>query len=98
MLNTFCSRTKISDNEREKAEPNLQSSTSGKSKKKKKKKKKQGEEANSPAQVKSGWFKRQLQRNHKAALSLDISILNKNYFWEINSFMGLDCLQLFLKS
>ncbi|XP_062346419.1 protein LYRIC isoform X5 [Cinclus cinclus] len=41
---------KISDNEREKAEPILQSSTSGKSKKKKKKKKKQGEEANSPAQ------------------------------------------------
>lgn len=44
---------KISDNEREKAEPILQSSTSGKSKKKKKKKKKQGEDANSPAQVKS---------------------------------------------
>ncbi|XP_010150924.1 PREDICTED: protein LYRIC, partial [Eurypyga helias] len=41
---------KASDNEREKAEPILQSSTSGKSKKKKKKKKKQGEEANSPAQ------------------------------------------------
>ncbi|XP_030300341.1 protein LYRIC isoform X1 [Calypte anna] len=41
---------KPSDNEREKAEPVLQSSTSGKSKKKKKKKKKQGEEANSPAQ------------------------------------------------
>uniref|UniRef100_A0A8C4V762 Metadherin n=1 Tax=Falco tinnunculus TaxID=100819 RepID=A0A8C4V762_FALTI len=41
---------KTSDNEREKAEPILQSSTSGKSKKKKKKKKKQGEEANSPAQ------------------------------------------------
>ncbi|XP_053805163.1 protein LYRIC isoform X2 [Vidua chalybeata] len=41
---------KISDNEREKAEQILQSSTSGKSKKKKKKKKKQGEEANSPAQ------------------------------------------------
>ncbi|NWV39734.1 LYRIC protein, partial [Grantiella picta] len=41
---------KISDKEREKAEPILQSSTSGKSKKKKKKKKKQGEEANSPAQ------------------------------------------------
>ncbi|KAM6278513.1 protein LYRIC isoform 1-T1 [Spheniscus humboldti] len=41
---------KASDNEREKAEPVLQSSTSGKSKKKKKKKKKQGEEANSPAQ------------------------------------------------
>ncbi|XP_066034277.1 protein LYRIC isoform X2 [Chamaea fasciata] len=41
---------KISDNEREKAEPILQSSTSGKSKKKKKKKKKQGEETNSPAQ------------------------------------------------
>ncbi|XP_014112117.1 PREDICTED: protein LYRIC isoform X2 [Pseudopodoces humilis] len=41
---------KISDNEREKAEPILQSSASGKSKKKKKKKKKQGEEANSPAQ------------------------------------------------
>uniref|UniRef100_A0A8C8AFR0 Metadherin n=1 Tax=Otus sunia TaxID=257818 RepID=A0A8C8AFR0_9STRI len=41
---------KASDNEREKAEQNLQSSTSGKSKKKKKKKKKQGEEANSPAQ------------------------------------------------
>lgn len=52
MLNTFCSHVKISDNEREKAEPILQSSTSGKSKKKKKKKKKQGEEANSPAQVK----------------------------------------------
>ncbi|CAM9288707.1 unnamed protein product [Bubo scandiacus] len=41
---------KVKDNEREKAEQNLQSSTSGKSKKKKKKKKKQGEEANSPAQ------------------------------------------------
>ncbi|XP_053839273.1 protein LYRIC isoform X2 [Vidua macroura] len=41
---------KISDNEREKAEQILQSSTSGKSKKKKKKKKKQGEEASSPAQ------------------------------------------------
>ncbi|XP_061851049.1 protein LYRIC isoform X2 [Colius striatus] len=41
---------KASDNEREKAEPILQGSTSGKSKKKKKKKKKQGEEANSPAQ------------------------------------------------
>ncbi|XP_010179199.1 PREDICTED: protein LYRIC, partial [Mesitornis unicolor] len=41
---------KASDNEREKPEPILQSSTSGKSKKKKKKKKKQGEEANSPAQ------------------------------------------------
>ncbi|XP_017585779.1 PREDICTED: protein LYRIC [Corvus brachyrhynchos] len=41
---------KISDNEREKAEQILQSSTGGKSKKKKKKKKKQGEEANSPAQ------------------------------------------------
>ncbi|KAM6350546.1 protein LYRIC isoform 2-T2 [Podargus strigoides] len=41
---------KASDNERERAEPILQSSTSGKSKKKKKKKKKQGEEANSPAQ------------------------------------------------
>ncbi|XP_061304033.1 protein LYRIC isoform X1 [Pezoporus flaviventris] len=41
---------KASDNEREKAEPVLQSSTSGKSKKKKKKKKKQGEETNSPAQ------------------------------------------------
>ncbi|XP_068252935.1 LOW QUALITY PROTEIN: protein LYRIC [Nyctibius grandis] len=41
---------KASDNEREKAEPILQCSTSGKSKKKKKKKKKQGEEANSPAQ------------------------------------------------
>ncbi|KAM6376262.1 protein LYRIC isoform 4-T4 [Alca torda] len=41
---------KASDNEREKAEPILQSSTSGKSKKKKKKKKKQGEETNSPAQ------------------------------------------------
>ncbi|XP_074671431.1 protein LYRIC isoform X4 [Strix aluco] len=41
---------KASDNEREKAEQNLQSSTSGKSKKKKKKKKKQGEDANSPAQ------------------------------------------------
>ncbi|KAM4685594.1 protein LYRIC isoform 2-T2 [Amazona ochrocephala] len=41
---------KASDNEREKAEPILQSSTSGKSKKKKKKKKKQGEEVNSPAQ------------------------------------------------
>ncbi|XP_048795957.1 protein LYRIC isoform X2 [Lagopus muta] len=37
-------------NEREKAEPVLQSSTSGKSKKKKKKKKKHGEEANSPSQ------------------------------------------------
>ncbi|XP_075271929.1 protein LYRIC [Opisthocomus hoazin] len=44
------SHMKPSDNEREKAEPILQSSTSGKSKKKKKKKKKQGEEANSPAQ------------------------------------------------
>lgn len=42
---------KASDNEKEKAEPILQSSTSGKSKKKKKKKKKQGEEANSPGQV-----------------------------------------------
>ncbi|XP_019469916.1 protein LYRIC [Meleagris gallopavo] len=41
---------KALDNEREKAEPVLQSSTSGKSKKKKKKKKKQGEEANSPSQ------------------------------------------------
>uniref|UniRef100_A0A8B9FX59 Metadherin n=1 Tax=Amazona collaria TaxID=241587 RepID=A0A8B9FX59_9PSIT len=41
---------KASDNEREKAEPVLQSSTSGKSKKKKKKKKKQDEEVNSPAQ------------------------------------------------
>ncbi|XP_051465935.1 protein LYRIC isoform X3 [Apus apus] len=41
---------KPSDNERDKAEPILQSSTSGKSKKKKKKKKKQGEEANSAAQ------------------------------------------------
>uniref|UniRef100_A0A8C8RWA2 Metadherin n=1 Tax=Pelusios castaneus TaxID=367368 RepID=A0A8C8RWA2_9SAUR len=41
---------KGSDDEREKAEPTLQSCTSGKSKKKKKKKKKQGEEANSPAQ------------------------------------------------
>ncbi|XP_074741174.1 protein LYRIC isoform X4 [Strix uralensis] len=41
---------KASDNEREKAEQNLQSSTSGKSKKKKKKKKKQGEDTNSPAQ------------------------------------------------
>ncbi|XP_066190023.1 protein LYRIC isoform X2 [Sylvia atricapilla] len=41
---------KISENEREKAEPILQSSTSVKSKKKKKKKKKQGEETNSPAQ------------------------------------------------
>ncbi|XP_019406478.1 PREDICTED: protein LYRIC isoform X2 [Crocodylus porosus] len=41
---------KASDDEREKAEPTLQSSTSGKSKKKKKKKKKQGEEACSPAQ------------------------------------------------
>lgn len=79
MQYTFCSHTKISDNEREKAEPILQSSTSGKSKKKKKKKKKQGEEANSPAQVKSGWFKTQLQRIHKVPLSLDISILNKNF-------------------
>lgn len=42
---------KALDNEREKAEPVLQSSASGKSKKKKKKKKKQGEEANSPSQV-----------------------------------------------
>ncbi|XP_014467093.2 protein LYRIC isoform X2 [Alligator mississippiensis] len=41
---------KASDDEREKAEPTLQSSASGKSKKKKKKKKKQGEEACSPAQ------------------------------------------------
>ncbi|XP_065609027.1 protein LYRIC isoform X2 [Cyrtonyx montezumae] len=41
---------KALDNEREKAEPVLQSSASGKSKKKKKKKKKQGEEANSPSQ------------------------------------------------
>ncbi|KFO56840.1 Protein LYRIC, partial [Corvus brachyrhynchos] len=41
---------KVKDNEREKAEQILQSSTGGKSKKKKKKKKKQGEEANSPAQ------------------------------------------------
>lgn len=98
MLNTFCSHTKISDNEREKAEPSLQSSTSGKSKKKKKKKKKQGEEANSPAQVKSGWFKRQLQGIHKIALCLEISILNKNYFGEINFFMELKCLQLFFKT
>lgn len=42
---------KALDNEKEKAEPVLQSSASGKSKKKKKKKKKQGEEANSPSQV-----------------------------------------------
>lgn len=90
MLNTFCSHTKISDNERDKAEPILQSSTSGKSKKKKKKKKKQGEDTNSPAQVKSGWFKRQLQRIHEVPLSLNISILNKNYFWEKKFFMGLD--------
>ncbi|XP_021242280.1 protein LYRIC isoform X2 [Numida meleagris] len=41
---------KALDNEREKAEPVLQSSASGKSKKKKKKKKKQGEEASSPSQ------------------------------------------------
>ncbi|XP_067393052.1 protein LYRIC isoform X2 [Emydura macquarii macquarii] len=41
---------KASDDEREKAEPTLQSCTSGKAKKKKKKKKKQGEEASSPAQ------------------------------------------------
>ncbi|XP_032640575.1 protein LYRIC isoform X2 [Chelonoidis abingdonii] len=41
---------KASDDEREKAEPTLQSCTSGKSKKKKKKKKKQGEEASSPVQ------------------------------------------------
>nr|XP_008166570.1 protein LYRIC isoform X2 [Chrysemys picta bellii] len=41
---------KASDDEREKAEPTLQSCTSGKSKKKKKKKKKQGEEASSPTQ------------------------------------------------
>ncbi|KAM7175025.1 protein LYRIC isoform 2-T2 [Macrochelys suwanniensis] len=41
---------KASDDEREKAEPTLQSCASGKSKKKKKKKKKQGEEASSPAQ------------------------------------------------
>lgn len=89
---------KISDNEREKAEQILQSSASGKSKKKKKKKKKQGEEANSPAQVKSEWFERQLQGIHKIALCLNISILNKNYFWEINFSTDLDCLLLFLKS
>ncbi|XP_059692098.1 protein LYRIC isoform X3 [Gavia stellata] len=41
---------KASDNEREKAESILQTSTSGKSKKKKKKKKKHGEEANSAVQ------------------------------------------------
>ncbi|XP_074843002.1 protein LYRIC isoform X2 [Carettochelys insculpta] len=41
---------KASDDEREKAEPALQSCTGGKSKKKKKKKKKQGEEVGSPAQ------------------------------------------------
>ncbi|XP_062987044.1 protein LYRIC isoform X2 [Elgaria multicarinata webbii] len=41
---------KASDDEKEKAEPTLQSTTSGKSKKKKKKKKKQGEEASSPVQ------------------------------------------------
>lgn len=41
---------KASDDEKEKADPSLQSTASGKSKKKKKKKKKQGEEASSPAQ------------------------------------------------
>ncbi|KAJ6653815.1 hypothetical protein lerEdw1_008659 [Lerista edwardsae] len=41
---------KASDDEKEKAEPSLQSTGSGKSKKKKKKKKKQGEEAGSPVQ------------------------------------------------
>ncbi|XP_053251557.1 protein LYRIC isoform X2 [Podarcis raffonei] len=41
---------KASDDEKEKAEPTLQSTASGKSKKKKKKKKKQGEEASSPVQ------------------------------------------------
>ncbi|XP_053102295.1 protein LYRIC isoform X2 [Hemicordylus capensis] len=41
---------KASDDEKEKAEPTLQNTASGKSKKKKKKKKKQGEEASSPVQ------------------------------------------------
>ncbi|XP_015265352.1 PREDICTED: protein LYRIC isoform X3 [Gekko japonicus] len=41
---------KISDDDREKTEPTLNSTASGKSKKKKKKKKKQGEEASSPVQ------------------------------------------------
>lgn len=41
----------ISDDDREKTEPTLHSTASGKSKKKKKKKKKQGEEASSPVQV-----------------------------------------------
>lgn len=41
---------KISDDEKEKGDPNVQSSTSGKTKKKKKKKKKQGEDGTSPAQ------------------------------------------------
>lgn len=41
---------KISDDEKEKGDPNVQSSTSGKTKKKKKKKKKQGEDGTSAAQ------------------------------------------------
>ncbi|KAL8181874.1 UNVERIFIED_CONTAM: hypothetical protein K2H54_033234 [Gekko kuhli] len=41
---------KISDDDREKTEPTLHNTASGKSKKKKKKKKKQGEEASSPVQ------------------------------------------------
>ncbi|XP_060099448.1 LOW QUALITY PROTEIN: protein LYRIC [Heteronotia binoei] len=41
---------KVSDDDREKTEPALHSTASGKSKKKKKKKKKQGEEATSPVQ------------------------------------------------
>ncbi|XP_078543115.1 protein LYRIC isoform X2 [Lissotriton helveticus] len=41
---------KISDDEKEKGDPNVQSSTSGKTKKKKKKKKKQGEDGTSLAQ------------------------------------------------
>ncbi|XP_054840504.1 protein LYRIC isoform X3 [Eublepharis macularius] len=41
---------KVSDDDREKTEPTLHSTASGKSKKKKKKKKKQGEEASSPVQ------------------------------------------------
>lgn len=65
-LISFISIFKASDNEREKAEPILQSSTSGKSKKKKKKKKKQGEEANSPSQVngaRSGLSENKFMRN-----------------------------------
>ncbi|XP_072855262.2 protein LYRIC isoform X4 [Pogona vitticeps] len=47
---TLSEAQKVSDDEKEKAEPTLQNTASGKSKKKKKKKKKQGEEASSPLQ------------------------------------------------